>query len=181
MFKESNKLVFIATRKDKSPNPQHTFTMSNLEAAPAQGSSNLDYDSLMRKERIYQMGPTLYPLKSSMLLMGWQEKGQSQLWELLTVQLLVSNQYFNLQIKMLPVPETSWYFHFQIKLSVLCSDMWSLHPAEKQCFQKQKWKAKFIQLQAENKDNNLKGTIIILFPSWEALKGYFLNWQIGQF
>lgn len=79
MFKESNKSVFIATRKDKSPNPQHTFTMSNLEAEHAQGSSNLDYDSLMRKERIYQMGPTLYPLKSSMLLMGWQEKGQSQL------------------------------------------------------------------------------------------------------
>lgn len=51
--------------------------------------------------------------------------------------------------------------------------MWSLHPAEKQGFQKQKWKAKFIQLQAQNKDSKLKGTIIILFPSKETLKRFF--------
>lgn len=72
MFKDSSKSVFIATRKDKSPNLQQTSAIKNSEAAPEQHSSNLDRCSLVRKERLHQMGYT-YPLTSPVFLIGREE------------------------------------------------------------------------------------------------------------
>lgn len=154
-------------RKGKRPNLQETFTMKNREAASEQESSDLDQRCLIRKGRIYRIGHTLFILNSSIFLMWWQEKGQLQLWKLcsgFSCWFWTSILTFKLSC-FLCLRQACISIYKSSLVSYAHRDMWSLHPAEKQCFQKQKWKAKFIQLQAQNKDSKLKGTIIILFPS----------------
>lgn len=168
-------MVFIATRKNKWTNLQEALTIKNKETAYEQGSSDLDHGCLIRKGKIYGIGHASFTLNSSIFLMGWQKKGLLQLWKLSSgLSCWFSTSILTFKIRcFLCLRQACISIYKSSPASYAHRDMWSLHPAEKQCFQKQKWKAKFIQLQAENKDSKLKGTIIILFPSKETLKGCF--------
>lgn len=113
------------------------------------------------------MGHAPFILNSSIFLMVWQKKGQLQLWKLcsrLSCWFSTSILTFKLRC-FLCLRQACISIYKSSPASYAHRDMWSLHPAEKQCFQKQKWKAKFIQLQAQNKDSKLKGTIIILISA----------------
>lgn len=118
------------------------------EAASEKGSSDLDQDCLSRKGRIYWIGHTWFIINSSIFLMKWQEKGQIQLWKLCSgFSCWFWPCILIFKLRCFPCLRQSYISIYKSSfISYAHRDMWSLHPAEKQHFQKQKWKAKFIQL-----------------------------------